>query len=101
MIQKGWIIWNNSAGKYTLRDSTGFPKVEPGKKLKDRVAEYVKQQGWDRIVHPDAHLFMEVEDEPVVYQAAVVQPQRGMDLDMLATLLAEKMKPANNVQSKN
>uniref|UniRef100_A0A0W0F660 Uncharacterized protein n=1 Tax=Moniliophthora roreri TaxID=221103 RepID=A0A0W0F660_MONRR len=29
---------------------------------------------------------MEVEDEPVVYQAAVFQPQRGMDLDMLATL---------------
>uniref|UniRef100_A0A0W0GCT9 CCHC-type domain-containing protein n=1 Tax=Moniliophthora roreri TaxID=221103 RepID=A0A0W0GCT9_MONRR len=102
MIQKGWIIWNNGAGKYTLRDGTGFPKVEPGEKLKDRVVEYVKQQEWDRIVHPDAHLFMEVEEEPaVVYQAAVVQTQEGMDLDRLAMLLAEKMKPATDVQSKN
>uniref|UniRef100_A0A0W0FKU0 Uncharacterized protein n=1 Tax=Moniliophthora roreri TaxID=221103 RepID=A0A0W0FKU0_MONRR len=83
MIQKEWIIWNNGAGKYTLRDGTGFSKVKPGEKLKDRVAEYVKQQGWDRIVHLDAHLFMEVEEEPtVVYQAAVVQPQREMDLDI-------------------
>ncbi|KAI3616967.1 hypothetical protein WG66_004183 [Moniliophthora roreri] len=101
IIQKEWIIWNNGAGKYTLRDGTGFPKVEPREKLKDRVAEYVKQQGCDRIVHPDAHLFMEVEDEPVVYQAAVVQPQGRMDLDMLAMLLAEKMKPATDMQSKN
>ncbi|KAI3616974.1 hypothetical protein WG66_004310 [Moniliophthora roreri] len=71
IVNDGWLVWNESANHYILKDGKRLPKREGTEFWKDKVTEYAKTKGW--VTSVDFYFFSGIEEEdeqPNVFHAA-------------------------------
>uniref|UniRef100_A0A0W0GAT1 CCHC-type domain-containing protein n=1 Tax=Moniliophthora roreri TaxID=221103 RepID=A0A0W0GAT1_MONRR len=95
MVNDGWLVWNESANHYILKDGKRLPKHEGTEFWKDKVTEYAKTKGW--VMSSDSYFFsgIEEEDEPpnVFHAATTTAPVfEENTLQQLAAAMLQQMQ---------
>jgi len=95
MVADGWLVWNESANHYILKDGKRLPKREANEFWKDKVTEYAQSKGWTTTA--DSYFFSGIEEEeevPSVYHAAnvAVSSLDDSSIQRIAAALLQQMQ---------
>ncbi|EEB89101.1 hypothetical protein MPER_12844 [Moniliophthora perniciosa FA553] len=102
MLNDGWIMWDNQANSYVLKDGKRLPKREPGECWKDKITEYAKLKGWASASEAFYFSGMEEEDEtPSVFHAASTGLDEQSIQQIAAALLQQMQMGAAQNDTKN
>ena len=95
MVTDGWLVWNELANHYILKDRKRLPQREANEFWKDKVTEYAKSKGWT--TSTDAYYFGGIEEEEeitnVFHAATTATP--GFDetqIQQIAAALLQQMQ---------